>query len=183
MSRPTPSSSAATRRMHAAVGCAGRCGGAALSASSYGSAEAVTCRGRALSASTHAAVQCGCTQHTARHTRTLAVAQRASVSVRRVRPSAAAGIGMWAPGGRRDGPRGHGDWNRSGIEVESRWNRPRGRCRARSRAQRDDPIPPNPPGSRVVDRCASVLAGYHPSRRPSRNDTRPPPDPYKAYPG
>ena len=36
-------------------------------------------------------------------------------------------------------------------------------CRARSNAQRDDPIPPNTPGSRVLERCTSVLAGYHPS--------------------
>ena len=37
------------------------------------------------------------------------------------------------------------------------------RCRARLKAQRDDPIPPNPPGTRVLDRCTSVLGGYHPS--------------------
>ena len=39
------------------------------------------------------------------------------------------------------------------------------RCRARSNAQRDDPIPPNTPGSRVLERCTSLLAGYLPSRR------------------
>jgi hypothetical protein len=44
---------AATRRMRATVGCASRSGGAALSASSYGSLEVVACR-RALSASTTA---------------------------------------------------------------------------------------------------------------------------------
>ena len=36
------------------------------------------------------------------------------------------------------------------------------------KAQRDDPIPPTTPGVRVLDGCASVLAGYHPSRRPFR---------------
>ena len=34
------------------------------------------------------------------------------------------------------------------------------------KAQRDDPITPTTPGASVVDRYASVLAGYHPSRRP-----------------
>ena len=40
------------------------------------------------------------------------------------------------------------------------------RGRARPKAQRRDPIPPTTPGARVLDRCRSVLAGYHPSRRP-----------------
>ena len=33
-------------------------------------------------------------------------------------------------------------------------------------SQRADPIPPPAPGARVLHRCASVLAGYPPSRRP-----------------
>ena len=33
------------------------------------------------------------------------------------------------------------------------------------KAQRDDPIPPNTPGVRVLDGCASMLAGYHPSQK------------------
>ena len=40
------------------------------------------------------------------------------------------------------------------------------RCRARPKAQRRDPIPPSTPGARVLDRDLTVLAGYHPSRRP-----------------
>jgi len=40
------------------------------------------------------------------------------------------------------------------------------RGRARPKAQRRDPIPPSTPGARVLDRDLTVLAGYHPSRRP-----------------
>ena len=40
------------------------------------------------------------------------------------------------------------------------------RGRARPKAQRRDPIPPTTPGARVLDRDLTVLAGYHPSRRP-----------------
>eukprot|EP00964_Phaeocystis_antarctica_P087912 scaffold55898_cov78-Phaeocystis_antarctica.AAC.1 len=40
------------------------------------------------------------------------------------------------------------------------------RGRARPKAQRRDPIPPTTPGARVLDRDRTVLAGYHPSRRP-----------------
>jgi hypothetical protein len=51
-------------------------------------------------------------------------------------------------------------WRLSGGSAPERC-----RCRARPKAQRDDPIPPNTPVSRVLDRSIYVLAGYHPSRR------------------
>ena len=81
-------------------------------------------RSRAVHAPLSASTRRGA--HCAAHTHTLAVAQRASVSHCAAR-AALCGRGYRdlgaGGGGRRDGPRGHGDWNRGGIEVESRWNR------------------------------------------------------------